>query len=259
VAEGYIDESALGRYSDQTRLYVVAGWVGTADAWRVLEAKWQKRIRATRPRISEFKAADCAQQRGEFASYSQRKATRLSLRLGEIIAETDIRGAATIMLMLGRLKQPYYDWKNAFNGCFLDLAVLADGYPKGERVAYMIDEKDKVENHVRAVAELFKTTRQNRKIARRIGPWGFYDSKEFMPIQAADYLAYEVLQDARRLLTPELCPPLTVDRAQFRLIRSHIKTLRLMIWDGAHLYMEYKNRLVSVAKLLALRARRGRL
>lgn len=254
VAEGYIDESAHGRYRDERRIYVVAGWVGTADAWRSFEAKWHKRIRAVRPRIAEFKAADCAQQRGQFKRYSERKATRLALKLGGVIAESDIQGVATILITLGRLKTPYYDWKMAFNGCFLDMTTLAKVYPKGERIAYMIDEKEKVANHVKTVADMFKRQRKYRRYRERIGPWAFYDSKEFMPIQAADYLAYEVLQEARRILTPELCPPLTVQRAQFNLIRQQIKKLRLMVWDGSELFLEWGRRIVPVHALVRLRA-----
>ena len=76
------------------------------------------------------------------------------------------------------------------------LAFMADNCPCGERVAFMVDAREKFQ----ALAEHAYRDLKTRpdRIARRVGPLEFCDSKRVIPVQAADMLAHSAFRAAAR-------------------------------------------------------------
>jgi hypothetical protein len=73
-------------------------------------------------------------------------------------------------------------------------SVLDPSVPKDERIAFTFDEQNEF---AFKAGEIYESLRQNHAQRDRLGPISFQDSKGFVPLQAADMLAYEVHRQFR--------------------------------------------------------------
>lgn len=240
VLEAYLDES----YESQAggRVFVVAGWIADSAALRTLEARWLQVLKACRPRrIREFKTADCLAGRGEFKGWSYRKRRALVARLVRALTDLQIIGGGAALLMLGPTPK-HADYNTCVMYCLGVLTKHALAYPKGERVAYVLDERDKVKQEVektRLWMRRQRSGRYGRAIADRVGPLAFDISLEVPALQAADLLAHALYRHFLGGLTGD-SPP-----AEFReLIAAKVPSIVVLKWDERRreLYLRTKGR-----------------
>ena len=90
---------ALTCYFDDSfdkQVHVVAGYIASVGTWEhFLSSDWNEVIDSAPHKISEFKASDCRQQRGEFSEWTKAECDDLTKRLVLVIARTkDIAGFA---------------------------------------------------------------------------------------------------------------------------------------------------------------------
>jgi hypothetical protein len=174
----------------------VAGWIGDGPAWRSFEERWAEVLRRARPRIKEFKTAHCVGGHGAFRGWSIRRRRNLVNQLLEVIEQSDIHAVAATLAMNGPLRRRNADYLTCVNDCIGWLNYVASGYPRGERVAYILDERDKVLADVESIRRYFRNAVKGfRKYADRVGPLAFDRSDHFLPLQAADLLAHSVYRD----------------------------------------------------------------
>lgn len=87
MLEAYLDESE--RAGQAPRLFCMAGWLGDgAAAWKSFEKRWADVL--DDGGITEFKASDLANQRGEFAQWSDERAFTFLADLLAIVRDSDL-------------------------------------------------------------------------------------------------------------------------------------------------------------------------
>ena len=124
-----------------------------------------------------------------------RKRDKLRAKLTNILLSADIRGVVSALVFQGPLPKRA-DYHVAIQYCMEGLVHQAFRYPVGERVTFVIDQKDKVKNEVEAT-RIWLQKDGHRSMGRRIGGAVFDDSRIILPLQAADLLAYEPLQEVK--------------------------------------------------------------
>lgn len=235
VLESYLDES----FSDGSpRIFVVAGWLGTAEVWRALESDWRAALKRTRPRrLREFKASDCLNPgagQGQFRGWGLQKRARLRDRLLEIINRHPIQGVFAVLV--GGPLPKHAEYMTCISFCMAALTGLADSSPIGERVAFILDEREKIKGLVEEFRVRLRRAKTN-PLAHRVGPATFDSSLEVLPLQAADLLAYLVFRMARDIedsnhFDPGANPltPLRGKIAEYRILRwdRHKHELRML-------------------------------
>jgi hypothetical protein len=203
VLECYGDESESSR---RERVFVTAAWFGEGREWRKFERRWEGILRQNK--LKEFKACDCAQGNGEFANrkqWPQRRRGALVYRLLRIIKETRIRAAVSVVFVpaLGGRMRPRLDYNATAVLCMANAALYVDAtYPEGERIAFMFDERGKGKDELEVMRRYL---RSHWSAGKRIGPATFDDSALVVPLQAADFLAYEAHRVYTKML--ETDPP----------------------------------------------------
>jgi len=220
----YFDESF------DADLFTLAGFVSSESRWRKFVREWSVALREYS--ISEFKMSDFEHDIGEFRGWKQRDpqgrvafisrlaaiiCSRVRLGVSVSVPISEYRRIIVPSLSPGDdlFKQHYVfcmhaclEWINSRK------SVLALG--REDRIACVFDEHFGV--HGNAV-EHFRRLKGKQ-------PWGplfhgisFEDSKEFLPLQAADILAYENFKEMKNRVLPE--NPLHAQRKLFeRLAQS---------------------------------------
>lgn len=194
MLEAYADESS--REDLNPRIFVVAGWIGDGAAWRDVEERWLEIISApSLPSvITEFHSTDCLAGQGEFKSWPPAERDALRTRLLDSLVGARI-GGVTATLTLDQTpaeaKKTYRfrkDYQACLLVCMMKLALSTATYPPRERVGFLIDEREKGQGDLQDCRYALRTMREIRE---RIGPVAFDDSREVVPLQAADLLAHE--------------------------------------------------------------------
>ena len=149
MLESYLDESFTTE-DVFPRVMVIAGWFGEGSVWRTVEGQWRDALRNVRPRtLKEFKTGDSYQGAGEQDGWGPRKRDKLRAKLTNILLSADIRGVVSALVVEGPLPKRA-DYHVAIQYCMEGLVHQAFRYPVGERVTFVIDQKDKVKNEVEA-------------------------------------------------------------------------------------------------------------
>jgi hypothetical protein len=189
MLESYVDESTNVR--TKPRIFVVAGWLGDAPAWREFEEKWKKVVDTEG--IKEFKSADCLGGYGEFERFTEEQRRALRWQLVEAIKASRLLGvtsAYTFDETAGPIKQRRDYWVGLYS-CMSSLAAVSNTYPVGERVAFLVDDRKKGAGYLEAVRRTLRKDDDQLGLGHRIGPAAFDDSVEILGLQAADLLAHE--------------------------------------------------------------------
>ncbi len=228
MLESYLDESFEG--DDRRSVFIVAGWLGDSAAWRSLEAEWQQALRRTRPRVREFKASDCFNGVEQFSGWSMRRRHNLVARLMNIIRCHEVRGATVVLTADGPLPRKHGDYLLCVATCMTALTTVASVYPTGERVAYIVDDRDKIRETVQYYRRRLRES-SIKRISQRVGPLAFDDSAQVLPLQAADLLAHVSLRTARRAWRDD---KFNLERSEVGPLMEQIAVLRFIRWDNRH-------------------------
>jgi hypothetical protein len=194
MLEAYLDESF--NQGPNPRVYVVAGWFGEASAWRDLEEQWRMAL-ATEPSVREFKSADCLARQKQFLDWCPDRSDRFRAVFADVIRESRILGVTVAMTLnespelARKAMRKRIDYGFCAKYCMAQMVLLADAFPVGERIAFIVDERSK------GVGDLQEIRRELRfdsppQAGKRVGPIGYDSSADVLPLQAADFLAHEV-------------------------------------------------------------------
>lgn len=209
----YFDESEAESLGGITTL---AGWIGTHEAWAAFMPKWQEMLDSAPHPITEFHSASLFHASGEFSDengWTDQERLDLVKRATDIMVDPDpaMRLIAAIGCTItadlafpvdGRLRTiTAYDlWKFCAFSCVHDSIdfITKSGGAMGTTLDFVFDEKEKLQGYLlEYFVKLKASFPQDRQM---LGAASFVDSKSVLPLQAADYIAYERrLQTQRRL------------------------------------------------------------
>jgi hypothetical protein len=205
----------MGSFDGGSRIFGIAGFIGTEEAFVDLDNRWKAVIdRSSWPsRLSEFHMVECANGEGEFLDPGWTYAQRLALygELAEVLVETNSRadilaiGAATVTSALHQISaQDLALLKVEGLGTPLDLTLqllvqqiihrTKELFP-GETIGVLFDEE------AGPIAARYNDLCRHYQMHFHLGNpfegWGYADSGAFTPLQAADLLAYGTMHLAQ--------------------------------------------------------------
>jgi hypothetical protein len=190
-----VDDSGSG----QPPVFVLAGFVSSVEGWAAFADEWHEELNTGRT-LPYFKMKHAAHLRGVFDGWSEPERDAKLVRLVDIIKRHTHGGIACTVdlaafdaVMRGKvsaaLRNPYFI---AFYGIIdLVLGFIATGKLSGE-VGFVFDEQGK------QVGKALKAWKNWRKYMRPElvtlvpDPPDSRDDRRFLPLQAADMLAWTV-------------------------------------------------------------------
>lgn len=202
----YFDESNRGQ------VWAVAGYVASAKTWEEsFIPAWSRALRGSARPISEYKAAKCNNGRGEFSNWNPHDRDALTRSVVSFIAEcclaADMVGFATALVLSGT-PDPSSERITEFRrnleevgygrcmGMTLYLALLpAIQLSGGDRVRVIVDRKVGFSQRITSNFKIAREVIADPDLVERISPPEAGDSKELLPLQAADLLAHETVKE----------------------------------------------------------------
>jgi len=193
----YFDDSGTHKGSLVT---AIGGCVAREEQWDVLTRVWAKALK--NEGVQQFHATDLENGYGEFKGWSEERKRGFFKTLTNIVrgyAKTAIAG----LVIVEEYKEVVPQWArrtpafgDEYNFCFQMcvgqtaswIAALNPPMPATEQVAFMFDQQGKVEGVTR---RNYSQIKQFRDPADRMGALTFGEKKRFIPLQVADYIAYE--------------------------------------------------------------------
>lgn len=202
----YLDES----YNNA--VFCVGGFLGPAELWDHVTARWRERLdyenrwsaKRTFPAISRYHATDCASLKREFSEKSGwtiPRQIRLAKRLCEIIGNAGPIGIViggriddikTFLRPGDTAKDILYDL--CFRMTLMNSAAVINEYYPGNRIKVFYDQGKTFESNARQAFNTFVDGSTSGTIADCFIDAEPQDSRTCIPLQAADFIAYEGLR-----------------------------------------------------------------
>jgi hypothetical protein len=219
ILRSFVDDSGSGGDSPW---FVLAGYIGTVEQWDAFDEPW-RRVLDGPPKLDYFKSSEAESLRadGQWAGITKDQRNQRITSLIEVI------GQHTLRSMYVRVRQQDYDevikpyvppeWDNAYY--FLFTGIIAAGtsvekYTGSSRpVEFFFDNTNRHEKKQSRV--LYGQMAERPQLSTRVVNVHYEDEKEFLPLQAADLLAWQVrrrlcvdYEDPRPQFESALnCPP----------------------------------------------------
>jgi Protein of unknown function (DUF3800) len=194
---GYFDDSGTHAGS---LVVAVGGCVAREEQWLEFTAAWKEALDSEGVRA--FHATDLASGYGDFTGWDQARKQRFIQALAAVMkryAKTAIAGLVIAqdydsVIPEWALKSAAFGDK--YNFCFQMCVGLAMAWaeglnppmPKDDQLAFIFDQQPKREGLTRDSYHAIKTFRDADD---KMGSLTFADGKRFLPLQAADFIAYE--------------------------------------------------------------------
>jgi hypothetical protein len=185
-----MDESGV---HDGSPVLTVGAYVTRPAQWR----EWTKRWNVAKRPIKVFHAVDCANFAGEFKGWTAEQRDPLVIRLLDVLRESDIPGCVIgIHMDEFRKAMAGHDdllaiFGNPYAACFHWVAQtiinVAIQIGSAERIAFVHECND----YRREALEAFAWIKRKGNPGDRIIGLQFAEKLDYIPLQAADVLAYE--------------------------------------------------------------------
>jgi hypothetical protein len=192
MIRAFVDDSGSG--GDST-WYVLAGYVGTFCDWVGFESDWRA-VLADPPRIEYFKASEAESLKEQFADFTRDQAN------ARIDALIQVIGRHTQRAIIVRARQKDYNevikpnvpeiWDDAYHflfPAFISAVLAMEKYSgAGDPAEFVFDRSQRLEKRAKIQYTQLLQIPQYARMANV----SFRDEKGFLPLQAADLLAWQV-------------------------------------------------------------------
>jgi len=205
--QAWIDESGIDGAGP---IVVFAGFIGEAEQWAHFADEWRSALDGP-PKIHTFKMKEAAARRGEFAGWSVEARNELLLRLVGVIGHYPFTAIHTMMDVAGHreaLKGPLKEVGKAMRSLYFwpfQVTIMAVTYELMEnnhtaRFEIIFDENNIFGPRAKRWYPIVRASAisldPDAKPLMPIEPL-FKSDTEFMPLQAADMLAWLLRQVAQ--------------------------------------------------------------
>jgi Protein of unknown function (DUF3800) len=181
----YLDES----YGD--RVFSIGGFFGPDTAWEDFNTEWSSAL--ARFELTEFHSNHWENLKGEFKGWTSDKKIALIQELATIINSNEIAGVHSAVSLrdfrkIFPLDKPDAPYFLCFQSCVAEAAYWSG--QKRQQVSFWFDQQKQVEFRANRLFNHVKTA--DSWVDRCwLGSLTFAGSKLCLPLQAADFLAYE--------------------------------------------------------------------
>ena len=196
MLKAFIDDSGSGGDSPW---FVLAGYVSSAESWNLFEPEWRAALNAA-PKIDYFSSSEAESLRpdGQWAGVTAKERNVKIATLIEVI-QRHVHRAIHV-----RVKQKHYNrvirangipsiWDNPYYFLFpavLSAGVFAEKYAgSGDPIEFVFDSS---EQHEKRSKLQYGQLADIPLLAGRIANVLYRSEKEFLPLQAADLLAWQI-------------------------------------------------------------------
>jgi hypothetical protein len=206
--QAFIDESGDREHSP---VLVLAGWIAPFENWKKFTVDWGDML-TMRPSIEYFKMDEADGADGQFRDWNPERINERIARAYRIIEDhVGFQASAIIdIAAFDRVFPPFVDEKSrkrkfynpyyvAFQGIISSIARHRYDQGLNEKIDFIFDKREMEKKNIRDAWDLLKE-RFNEDTKSMMGSDPrFEDDKEFLPLQAADLLAWWI----RRMATEE--------------------------------------------------------
>jgi hypothetical protein len=196
VLEAFVDDS--GNNADSP-VFVLAGFVARAETWIAFEKEWKATLEKP-PAVAYFKMKECSALRGQFNGWREPDRDARLLELVSIIKKTAIASVFSLVKrddfkeVFGKLREPI--GKAPYNLIYYSLmsatirSMRANGIE--EPVEFIFDEQPHLSDSVQGVWSTVLAGMDPSYRALIGGRPIHGDDKKYLPLQAADLLAWHI-------------------------------------------------------------------
>ncbi len=197
----YLDESG---HSKDTNFVGISGIVAAMDKWEIFEEKWQAVL--TEYGLDYCHMSEFAHSVGQFDGWDkdESKRRRFLAQIVNIIDETEGKIFSSVVDNVEFKKRgeslqmavdPYY---LCFQDCLKAIAINGTFEPPNEKVAMVFECQ--TEFAAKAL-KLWQTMKKRKdEVYQRIGAFSMDDGVRLLPLQAADFIAYETTKYCENLV-----------------------------------------------------------
>ena len=200
-------------YCDESynhRIYTVSGYMATGEEWTRLQTAWANALEdeqvpfAKNSSFRVFHSADFEGGYGVFSTLTREARDKIQRRFAEIINETKLYGFASAIVMehynevVNRIKAARKSFWSPYFLAFqhgIEMAALAiEHLPHHEAIDFIFDRNEQLGGKEGGRAhQLYNSMLRSTTLPfiYRLGNIVFADKARMLPLQAADYLAYE--------------------------------------------------------------------
>jgi len=204
ILRGYIDDSGSRGHSP---VLVLGGWISPVTKWLEFIPAWQAML-AGPPPIEYFKMNEAAKLNGQFRDWSEERANERVLMAWAALEPHVAYQVSTIIRLepfyrifgAGQIEKrfvnPYY---LAFASIITDVAWHQKSQGIAEEIDFIFDDQAMEKGKIAEAWDAFRAS-ADPEIRDLIGSFpSFQDDKKFLPLQAADFMAWWV----RKMATEE--------------------------------------------------------
>ena len=233
ILKAFIDDSGSGGDSPW---FVLGGYVGTAEAWDKFDHHWRAVLDGP-PKLEYFKASQAESLRpdGQWAGISKNERNQRIDSLIKVIGNHALRSIYV------RLKQQDYNevikpyvpdaWDNAYYYLFIGSIAAFTSVEKhvgaNQPIEFFFDRQNALEKPSNRLYSMVG----NQLFGNRVVDVHYEDEKLFLPLQAADLLAWQLRRRFSMTDEPKrphfenalLCPP--EKPFEYLLTRKHLEEM----------------------------------
>jgi hypothetical protein len=192
AVRAFIDDSGSGGDSPY---YVLAGYLGDVPTWERFTEDWQQVLDKV-PKIAYFKMSEAESQTGEFEQFTHPQRDERVDDLVAVVEKHHLWAACCAIskpdfdeLIVSRGAGP---WRDPYITAFMYLigifTSIGARFGFNDIVDFIFDEPEKGQK--RTVRDIWDQVKGFQPVAGRVGVIEFRDDKDFLPLQAADLLAW---------------------------------------------------------------------
>ena len=242
----FVDDSAANT-GDQ-RLFL-AGYLNTADNWERFAVAWDEEL-CTAPSIDYLKMAEAQNLRDQFDGWSQPERDKKLFDLARVICHFK---PFSFQFSVNRTQ--YYELVRPVSprgfgnphfiasfGAVSGLARFAASQKIKTPIDFIFDQQDGVDADIGLFFE-YMTQQLPRSVRRLItGTPIFRDDKQFLPLQAADMLAWHVRREHEFCTSPETMPMADLLRCEKGHLVSELPKPMMESWSKQTGLDQYQSR-----------------
>jgi len=213
VLEAYFDESGA---HEGSRVFSIGGLVARQKQWMIFTNKWRAALKEGG--AEEFHASDLENLQGIYAGWNEEQKRRLLQAASKIIASFS-RNAVAGLVIVDDYEGAVPQWAkktaafgDKYNFCFQICVGLVLSWiehlnppmPKGNLVSFVFDQRNRGEE---ITSNTYTQIKNFRDPEDRMGALAFDSRKRLLPLQAADFVAYETYKHLDNIVSCSGRPP----------------------------------------------------
>ncbi len=206
MLRAYFDDSGT---HEGSRVVAMGGFVAREGQWEQYDREWRELL--TKHGISYLRMADLESSHGNFEGWGEEKKKPL---IRDVIGQVRkwAKYAVSGLVVAQDYEQAVPEWArqsaafgDAYNFCFQMCVGQSMQYvehlnppmPERDQIAFVFEQESKHEGVTRANYTLIKEFRDPKD---RMGAFGFGTKQRFLPLQIADFFAYESYKHLENLV-----------------------------------------------------------